>query len=263
MDEKILRNLIEVENKSYNEISILLGIPKSTVAWNVKKYGIIPAKKNKVLDKDRLIEFYEKKLLSAKEVGKKLGASNQSVYFWLNFYGIKIRPVGTNQFEKITFSMVKSEFKKHGHTLLETKYENANKKLKCLCRCGQENKISYTVCKRGGGCIKCSAKKRRKYPIELKKHTRDYQKYPEFRKKCSIIQRERYPEKYLARQFLKRALETGKILRPKACECCLIEAKRIEGHHEDYAKPLEVIWLCVKCHKNLHMKEVKGGSKKL
>lgn len=26
----------------------------------------------------------------------------------------------------------------------------------------------------------------------------------------------------------------------------------VDGHHEDYSKPLEVLWLCRPCHANIH-----------
>ena len=47
------------------------------------------------------------------------------------------------------------------------------------------------------------------------------------------------------------ALKTGKLTRPNHCESCFKEC-RPDGHHEDYSRPLDVEWLCKKCHTNLH-----------
>lgn len=45
------------------------------------------------------------------------------------------------------------------------------------------------------------------------------------------------------------ALETGK-LKKGPCEKC--GSKKVHGHHENYAKPLNVMWLCQKHHTQLH-----------
>jgi hypothetical protein len=44
----------------------------------------------------------------------------------------------------------------------------------------------------------------------------------------------------------------GKISKPPHCSLCGRQGK-IEGHHEDYRKPMEVVWVCRKCHVNLHI----------
>lgn len=50
-----------------------------------------------------------------------------------------------------------------------------------------------------------------------------------------------------------------KLPRPEACSRCLRVGK-VEGHHEDYAKPTEVVWLCNPCHNARHkeIEEAKG-----
>jgi len=66
-----------------------------------------------------------------------------------------------------------------------------------------------------------------------------------------------YKEKWAARNQYKRkaqhtlgnAIRDGKIQR-QACERC--GSLRSQGHHEDYSKPLEVIWLCPKHHGERH-----------
>lgn len=47
------------------------------------------------------------------------------------------------------------------------------------------------------------------------------------------------------------ALHTNKIIKPKKCQYCKREVS-LSGHHPDYSKPLEVIWLCGSCHKIIH-----------
>lgn len=47
------------------------------------------------------------------------------------------------------------------------------------------------------------------------------------------------------------AVKKGYIIKPSTCSKCN-ESGRIEGHHEDYSKPLEVSWLCKTCHMRLH-----------
>lgn len=50
------------------------------------------------------------------------------------------------------------------------------------------------------------------------------------------------------RSYLNTYLKRGKIFK-QSCYCgCEI----VEAHHEDYSKPLEVIWLCRECHLELH-----------
>lgn len=63
--------------------------------------------------------------------------------------------------------------------------------------------------------------------------------------------RERNKEKAKAHGMLAYAIKLGRIIKPKNCEHCG-EEKKLHGHHHDYSKPLDVIWLCVPCHKEEH-----------
>ena len=64
----------------------------------------------------------------------------------------------------------------------------------------------------------------------------------------------RYPERTKVQKQLGRAVQRGKIQKPNYCSSCGVQKERrdICGHHEDYSKPLEVIWLCRFCHNELH-----------
>jgi hypothetical protein len=50
---------------------------------------------------------------------------------------------------------------------------------------------------------------------------------------------------------LRTAIRAGRIERPATCSECGF-AGRTHGHHDDYAKPLVVRWLCPKCHQYWH-----------
>ena len=54
-----------------------------------------------------------------------------------------------------------------------------------------------------------------------------------------------------ARRTLAGAIERGYINRPPFCERCEGECVP-HGHHDDYRKPLEVLWLCSRCHAIVH-----------
>ena len=51
---------------------------------------------------------------------------------------------------------------------------------------------------------------------------------------------------------LEMAVNSGKLSRPRNCSKCGTSKGRIVAHHEDYDKPLEVIWVCSKCHAGIH-----------
>jgi hypothetical protein len=58
--------------------------------------------------------------------------------------------------------------------------------------------------------------------------------------------------KELCRRIYRQAIESGKLL-PGRCEVCGCHDK-IEGHHDDYRRPLSVRWMCQKHHREFHRK---------
>ena len=59
----------------------------------------------------------------------------------------------------------------------------------------------------------------------------------------------RYPEKRKARAAVQYAIKIGRLTRG-VCEDC--SAEKVQAHHADYSKPLEVTWLCARCHGRRH-----------
>ena len=59
--------------------------------------------------------------------------------------------------------------------------------------------------------------------------------------------------KLAAHTMVAAALKLG-LLVAEPCRKC--RRKRAEAHHEDYTRPLDVVWLCRRHHKGLHAARV-------
>jgi len=62
---------------------------------------------------------------------------------------------------------------------------------------------------------------------------------------------EKNPKKRAASTAVGNAVRDGRLEKPEICEECG-SGGRTHGHHDDYSKPLEVRWLCPKCHYGWH-----------
>ena len=61
-------------------------------------------------------------------------------------------------------------------------------------------------------------------------------------------QRLKNPDRTRAHQQLRNAVRRGEIVRPGSCSECGRSDLRIEAHHDDYKRPLDVAFLCSACH---------------
>lgn len=77
----------------------------------------------------------------------------------------------------------------------------------------------------------------------FKAYAREYQRKTYLNPKARLHQ--------AARRLLSRAVECGVIQKQPCVECGDVKAW---AHHPDYMKALDVVWLCLRCHKALHMK---------
>jgi hypothetical protein len=62
------------------------------------------------------------------------------------------------------------------------------------------------------------------------------------------------PEKRNAQTQLSNAVRDGRVKKQPCCICK--STRRIHGHHEDYSKPFDVVWLCPKHHIQWHKNEI-------
>ncbi len=84
--------------------------------------------------------------------------------------------------------------------------------------------------------------------VESQKDNKRYRKY---QNKRLIEKRKGNDQKFLARQIVHIALKGKMIIKPEVCTQCMSREK-IEAHHEDYSKPLEILWVCYECHRAIH-----------
>jgi hypothetical protein len=56
----------------------------------------------------------------------------------------------------------------------------------------------------------------------------------------------------IARFRLRDAVKSGTVAKPSACMLCGANGGRIDGHHHDYSRPFDVVWLCTRCHGAQH-----------
>lgn len=61
--------------------------------------------------------------------------------------------------------------------------------------------------------------------------------------------------KLLAQYRLRYAVRHNKISKPKFCQLCRLNNSKILGHHFDYTRPLDIIWVCHPCHSLVHRYE--------
>ena len=84
-----------------------------------------------------------------------------------------------------------------------------------------------------------------------------YNKTPEGRETCrnaTAKYRDKNPLKIWARQQVYNALRRGEIKKEPCSKC---GADKAHAHHGDYTKPLDIEWLCAKCHTVHHEEQGK------
>lgn len=130
--------------------------------------------------------------------------------------------------------------------------------MKRCFKCGAEKPLSefYKHAKMADGhlgkckaCTKADVKLRRKENPAVQ----EYDRARGSRQREGYLKeyREKYPMKYAAHSAVNNAVRNGSLKNPHVCEECE-STFAVEGHHDDYTKPLEVRWLCAVCHKRWH-----------
>ena len=108
-------------------------------------------------------------------------------------------------------------------------------------------------------CKVCVCARTRQYDLDHLERTRAVQKIrdakPErraTREKYRQQYKKDHPHKIKAGSAVNNAVQRGKLIKPDKCERCERQVDLIHGHHEDYEKQLDVMWLCPPCHAERH-----------
>lgn len=132
---------------------------------------------------------------------------------------------------------------------------------KSCFKCGKEKPRSefYRHSQMGDGLLgKCKdcAKKDVREHRRLNESVREYDRArakTEKRKEQAARLSERWnaahPIAYKAHTAVSNAVRDKKLTKQP---CLFCGSERVHAHHRDYTKPLEVTWLCAKCHHRLH-----------
>jgi hypothetical protein len=145
----------------------------------------------------------------------------------------------------------------------------------CRCQCGTEKAISLSAL-RGGDIKSCGCKERerisvaRSQPPKKRQRKREWVwtiEKAEYKRRWAMENKElrkqiwnrsikKYPNRRRARYLLQQAVKSG--LMPRLpCEQC--GAAETHGHHDDYSQPLNVRWLCLRCHAAHHRQMKKAA----
>jgi hypothetical protein len=105
--------------------------------------------------------------------------------------------------------------------------------------------------------IRKRANERNRNPEARKKQNEAVKKWARERKEkvaANVLKyRRNNPEKCYATQAVMWAVRLGVLKKPNECGKCMRVVK-LQGHHEDYSKPLDVQWVCKICHNHIHNK---------
>ena len=111
----------------------------------------------------------------------------------------------------------------------------------CVAAYYQTNKTR--ICKR----LKEYRKTRKTEIVSTRKRYMGTGRGKELSRLASKEYRLKHPDRCEARKIVRGAIDSGELVRPTICPSCDTETF-IESHHPDYRKPLEIEWLCNKCH---------------
>lgn len=106
-----------------------------------------------------------------------------------------------------------------------------------------------------GECKECTRRRVRRRAMtdpKVQEYDRERSRTPKRREHVARTAKrwkDQNKDGYKAHYLVSNAIRDGRL---KKSLCLFCSAEYVHAHHRDYARPLEVIWLCPKCHHRLH-----------
>ena len=116
-----------------------------------------------------------------------------------------------------------------------------------VCRCGATKEWANN-----SQCAACNREKMRLLRLKRKAENPNFAIEERAKRQAHLHLDDLHRFKVSVRHLTLRAIGTGILIR-QPCEVCGLE--KVDAHHDDYTKPLEVRWLCRK-HHNRHHKNI-------
>ena len=76
-------------------------------------------------------------------------------------------------------------------------------------------------------------------------------RHPKRKKELQRVGQRKYKKRHPEKIEAHRKANKIKIPKGQLCQICSVKLA-VERHHEDYSKPLEVLFVCNKCHNTIH-----------
>lgn len=143
------------------------------------------------------------------------------------------------------------ECNKCGNSFPRSDYEVRTHKYTCP-RCAAEYNKRWGK-KRPERIAEFNKKYRKCHPDRIANSNKEYRKnHPEISIIAQRKFRKLHPDIYKAYTVVRTKRRYGHIVPPPACSLCGTDKVRIEGHHYDYSRPLDLTWVCHDCHVKIH-----------
>lgn len=131
--------------------------------------------------------------------------------------------------------------------------------------CGEESPGRFPLGKKSI-CKTCDSKRRvreRKLSVaQQERQTKYYRQWYAERgrnrsptyKDIIVLWQNSHQDSRKVAEIVGKAIQDGMLERPLICSMCSRET-RVQAHHNDYALPFNIMWVCASCHKNIHLRK--------